>query len=610
MKTLQLFSEPYGATGNIGENFRRLLGAPTLSPLQTVIREAVQNIADAAKLGRGPEILLRVRTLSPEQQSVLAKVVLRQLPPEESSRAKLEQALGRPQLIVLEICDFGTTGLGGPTRADRIPAGTERTDFIEFIRNIGTPRHTEHGGGTYGFGKVALYRASRCGTILVDSQPSDMGDEERRLIACHVGRSFSIPETGRQRMFTGRHWWGIADESDGIVDPLRGAESAELADALGMPCRSNRRSGTSIMILDFECEDSDLRVVGNRIAETLLWNFWPRMMRDVPEDRRFACSIEVEGSRIALPAPEDLPPLHLFCEAMRSARSRLGPTVQAIESLRPKKRLGTLSIAKGLRTGRRRLVSGSPLIPDLAHHIALMRPVELVVKYHEGGAIPDDRLEWAGVFIASDEDEVERAFVDAEPPAHDDWVPDSIPKGRARTFVNVALREIRRIASEMGEIPSARTRGSGSIHPLARLAGQLGSILADVGGDGARARRPGGNSRNAPRPQRARASQPIFRHLELDGTTRLAVFSTEVVQDGRRSGKTLVASASVVVEGSELPLADSEVGRPAVLSLRSADGQTFPGNRLALDGREGSFEIRVAVPENCAITASAVVLTE
>ena len=55
--TLGLYSEPYGTTGNIGENFLRLLGTPSSDPLQTVVREAVQNIADAAKLGQGPEIL-------------------------------------------------------------------------------------------------------------------------------------------------------------------------------------------------------------------------------------------------------------------------------------------------------------------------------------------------------------------------------------------------------------------------------------------------------------------------------------------------------------------------------------------------------------------------
>src|SRR5690606_15863135 len=142
--SLELYSEPYGSTGNIGENFRRLLGAPSLDPLQTVIREAVQNIADAAKLGTGPEIFIRIRTLDAAQRGALRERVFSSLPEETSSREQILAALDLDPLIVLEICDFGTVGLGGPTRSDRIPVGTKQTDFIDFLRNIGTPRDTEH----------------------------------------------------------------------------------------------------------------------------------------------------------------------------------------------------------------------------------------------------------------------------------------------------------------------------------------------------------------------------------------------------------------------------------------------------------------------------------
>src|SRR5690606_16789589 len=114
-------------------------------------------IADAAKLGHGPEILIRIRTLDSSQRDALRHRVFAELPREETSRSQIRATLDQDPLVVLEICDFGAVGLGGPTRSDRIPLGTERTDFIDFLRNIGTPRDTEHGGGTYGFGKVALY---------------------------------------------------------------------------------------------------------------------------------------------------------------------------------------------------------------------------------------------------------------------------------------------------------------------------------------------------------------------------------------------------------------------------------------------------------------------
>lgn len=609
---LELHSEPYGSTGNIGENFRRLLGAPTLDPLQTVIREAVQNIADAARPGVGPEILIRLRTLPDAQRDILRSFILAEIPEEPGSSATISAFLGAERAVVLEICDFGTVGLGGPTRSDRIPVGIEQTNFIDFLRNIGTARDTEQGGGTYGFGKVALYRASACSTIIVDTLPDGAGMEGRRLMACHVGRSFEKPENGMRRRFTGRHWWGVRDPEDGIADPATGAAASALAGHLGLPARDRARSGTSIMILGFQPDEGDLTVTGNRIIETLLWNFWPRMMREAPAKHRFVCKVMVEDQELPVPAPEDLAPFDLLCKAMSAARARKGNDVRRIESQRPQKFLGALAVEKGLRRPRRHLTSDEDirLIPEGIHHIALMRPVELVVKYLEGNPLPDARLEWAGVFIASDEHEVEQAFADSEPPAHDDWVPDNLPKGNEKRYVNIALRHLREIAAEMGLEPVSPRPVEGSGPPLARLAGRLGAVLENVGGDGAGRRRGSGGSGGG-RPARARASRPVFQLLEAGDAGRIAVFLTEVTQDTRRSGVTLVASASVAVEGATIGSADETVGRPDVLSVRWLDGEAeTAGNTLDLGGREGRFEIRVRVPEDCAVTADADVIPE
>ena len=610
MDPLDLHSEPYGATGNIGENFRRLLGAPSLDTLQTVIREAVQNIADAANLGHGPEVAIRLRTLSQEQSEVLRRVVLRDIPSQGESRDLIQATINRKALVVLEICDFRTAGLGGPTRSDRVPAGTKRTDFIDFLRNVGTPRDMEHAGGTYGFGKVALYRASRCSAILVDTLPQGSSADGRRLIGCHVGRSFDIPEGGMLRRFTGRHWWGVADPLDGVADPVTGSRAAELASALGFPDRDDTKSGTSIMILDFDSEDEDLSVAGRRIAESLLWNFWPRMMRDIPDSRRFTCRVDVEGIEVPVPAPEDFAPLDLFCKAMRAARNQSGNDVRRVESLRPAQFLGTLAVEKGLRTQRRPLVPDDSLVPPIAHHIALMRPVELVVKYLNGTPLPDESLEWAAVFLASNEDEVERAFADAEPPAHDDWIPDSLPKGNAKRYVNIALKRLREAAAEMGMAAQARPGGSDSGPPLGRIAGRLGSVLENVGGDGAgRRRSPAGGGRA--RPLRARASRPVFDRLELGTSGRIAIFTTEVTQDSARTGAVLAASVSIAIEGTGAGRVDDEIALPSILSIMRADGEmAVEGQSLALNGQDGQFELRILVPDEFAVTVDAVVLPE
>lgn len=611
MKPLHIFSEPYGTTGNIGDNFRRLLGAPTLDPLQTVIRESIQNIADAAKLGLGPDIYIRIRKLNEQQVFVLANTVLKDLPNEVRSQKEFGLLLSQKEPVVMEICDFNTVGLGGPTRADRIPINTKRTDFIDFLRNIGTARDTKLGGGTYGFGKVALYKASKCSFVIIDSQPYESSSEDRRLIGCHIGHSFNVPENGMQKRFTGRHWWGIPDLEDGVVDPLIGNDAKILASALGFPDRDMERSGTSIMIVDFDNGGEELLTIGNKIAEAILYNFWPRMMRDTPSDRRFNCYLEVDGLPIEIPEPEDFPPLDLFTKAMRAARTESGNNIIKIASKKPIKELGVLAIENGLRTQRRSLLSEYNLFPKTSQHIALMRPVELVVKYLEGSALPDTRLEWAGVFITSNEHEVESAFADSEPPAHDDWVSNNLPRGHAKTYVNVALRDLRFHATTQGEKGTGRPIYQ-SGPPLARLAGNLGSALEGVNGEGAGLIRTGsGGGRNS-RPISAKATSPLFIRLEATKLGTVAVFSTDVRQDNRKRGAQLSVMASIALEGAKaLQLDEGIIIQPTIVSITSIDRSVeIMGNIFQLEGEEGTYEIRVTVPKDCAVTVEANVLME
>lgn len=612
LQPLTLHTEPYGATGNIGENFLRLLGTPTLSQLQTVIREAVQNIADAAKLGAGPDILIRVRQLQAEERACFREQVLADLPEEPTSRENLLRFLDSPDPVVLEICDFGTTGLGGPTRADRIPVGTERTDFINFLRNIGTPRDTEHGGGTYGFGKAALYAISRCKTIFVDTLVGYGAERERRLIGCHVGPRFETQEAGMRKQYTGRHWWGTPDPVDGFVDPARGDAASLLALAMGLPAREEGRSGTSIMILDLETEGEDLRTIGQRIVEALLWSFWPRMMHDAPAARQFRCRVMAGEEELEIPAPEDFPPLDLFCKAMREARAGEGENVHTISCQRPMRDLGVLAVARGFRSKRRLLVPDDSSFFPVSHHIALMRPVELVVRYMKGTPLPDERFEWAGVFLVDDDDDVERAFAFSEPPAHDDWIPQNMERGNQRTFVNVALKRLEEFALAMGEPSSARPAGAVDAPPLARVAGRLGAALTGVGGDGAGGSRGGtGGGGGSGAARRARASRPVFERLSREDGITLAVFSTHLRQDAARSGALLTATASVAMDGGSSAKLDPSIEHPEVVHIRSVDG-TASSNAasIPIDGAEGQYEIYVRVPEDCAVTVDAELVGE
>jgi hypothetical protein len=596
-----LYSEPYAATGNIGDGgFRRLLGAPSLEGLQLVLREAVQNSCDAAKLGAGPTLLIRLRTLTAQESAFMREQVFSSLPFVDDSRAALRTFLDSHAPRVLEICDFNTTGLGGPTRADRIPENSDCTDFIDFLRNVGTQRNTALGGGTYGFGKASLYMASLCSTILVDTLAHGDGHAERRVMACHLGASGSKSSgDGYVRRYTGRHWWGISSGADDLTDPATGEMAELIASTLGLPERAAGSTGTSIMILDPDLAGDGSDVAGVQIVESLLWNFWPRMMQTAAPEKRISANVEVDGEPLEVPPPEACPPLELYSRAMNMIRDQ-HPDVIEIRSQRPQKLLGHLAIAKGLRSPRlptfRR---DDSLFPEPASHIALMRPVELVVTNIKGGALPDERAEWAGVFVASAEREVENAFARSEPAAHDVWDPSALPKGREKTFVSVAIKRLEQAAYEVGAPAMGSIGESHDNHPLAAVAGLLGSFL-DAGGHGGPSRNsgPGGGS---PRSLRRRASRPEFERLELHKNTRTAIFSFGVTGTGREDH--LVLEPVVSMDGSQVPISQIEVGpRPEILSVIGPDGETQTDQgRVYIGSAEGEFRVRVSVPDNCAV---------
>jgi hypothetical protein len=605
MTRLELFSEPFAKTGNIAaDGFRRLLGCPAQDLLQTVLRESIQNSIDAALPGFGPSLSIRFRTLTSQQCTALREFVLADLPQGDHTRNEIATTIGTVGLKVLEICDFRSVGLGGPTSGDVASDGHEALNFVNFLRNVGVARDTYHGGGTYGYGKTSLYAMSACSTILVDSQTTCEGIPVRRFMGCHLGSAFDADTAdSKRRRFTGRHWWGISD-GDGGIDPLTGSHAAELAAALGMPERDLNNTGTSILILDPYIEEGeDVRSINHYIQETILWNFWPRLTVSTPEDKKLTIRVEIEGHEVALPVPDNFPPFDLFASAMKAYRENTDD-VQIIRSDRPKKDLGKLIIKKGLCADR----LGSALdensgIPEQTSHIALMRPVELVVKYIEGTPFADTRFEWAGVFVCSDEDEVESAFAMSEPPAHDDWIPDNLPDRNAKTYVRGALKRIEQAASTfavpiMSVANSSKERGPS----LAGTASRLGRLLDSVSGKGP------GRPRTVPRPpsvkQELAISPARFIRLEIDDKNRrCAIFEADLQNDGAHATLEISAESHLVADGAVADDEDLPSGfetRVIGMSFDVVDEVTS-GPTIKVGTESGTISISVLSPPEAAV---------
>lgn len=555
MRTLDRKSEIYSSQGGMAaQGIKRLLGAPSMDQLQTTIREAVQNSWDASVgTGKTPSFHVHLRQLSNDEMEVFRNSIFsnRLL---NDSNSSIDSFLGKSNPWVLELSDVGTTGLGGETDASAITPDGESTDFMDFVWNLGSPRDTEHGGGTYGYGKSSLYALSQCGTIVIDSLTNFRGRSERRLIACRVASSLTVKSGAEAGKYTGRHWWGRLDPRGERIAPETGDGATRLAQGIGTLMRESEDYGTSIVILDPPMEDGPQKVL-NRIQRTLLWNFWPKMVR-YESGPAIVFFTRLNGEVVPIPEPESCPPLGIFVRSMRKLKAGEGST---IECFRPNKALGLLSIHKDLKEDR---ISGflpgdDGMFPETACHVALMRPVELVVKYLAGSPLPSTMLEWGGVFVCSDDDEVEEAFARAEPPAHDDWVCESLEKGRLRTWVRVALK---RIGEQMQQVVGASSVNvQGGRIELAALSNRLGSLLPGARGDA-----PSPSARGSkPRVGSGMARDIAVKDLEgigpdvwCDGTseTLLAWFSFAI--DSRKEVEVEISGAAkVFIDGENSDVA-------------------------------------------------------
>jgi hypothetical protein len=496
MQPFSLFSEEYTPHGNVAaEGILNQLGRPGLDLLTLLIRETVQNSRDA-RLSEKETVQFTVegRTLTVQQLDFLRNVVL-VTPPGNLRLQETFSSSASDGLQILVISDRGTTGLNGPIRANTPDDSSGSRNFVNFFFNTGQSKGQQFSGGTYGYGKSILYRVSQVHTICVYTRCQANGMLESRFMAAALDPHDQEKQAGYRR-YTGRSWWGRLNSNDGVLEPVIGQEADQIARELGLPPFMENEQGTTCMILcpvlgNFSLEEAMLRV-----SRSLLWYAWPAMIAPPNGISAMHFTVLCKGQEIPMPDPATYPPLNGFVDAMHLLQENQQDTqdymwqITTLASQRPKQRLGRLVLLRFPFEERERLdaqpsddLSGMVFpIPGTAHHVALMRNTDLVIKYLEGGTLPGSRFEYAGIFVA--EREIDEAFAKAEPPTHDDWNPQTITDRQEKTYVNVALREIKKtMADFIAPLPVASM--GGKVVPLGTFADRLASFLIGVKGTAA-----------------------------------------------------------------------------------------------------------------------------
>lgn len=625
LRPFDLQSESYQPTGSISaDGIRNQLGRPKLDRLTLLVRESVQNSWDAKISSHGGvRYGMAGYELSDRQREWLTRTMFKKIP---SAGLELKSLLGSSEpATVLALYDRGTIGLCGPTRADQespdVPA-----NFINLLRNVGQPPTAIGGGGTYGFGKTALFLASRARTIVAHTQIASGRRFEQRLIATALGSQYTHRALGRHHRYTGRHWWGRKVGS--VVEPFTGRDAMDAAKMLGLPLFEKGETGTTILVLLPDFEERSPEDALRFIAEAILRNFWPKMVDGSRGAGTMAFELSWNGIAIPIPRPQDVPPLGAYVKAFHNLQARLANRrlphsdgwLQEIHSQRPQQHLGTLSLVRfppEPRLGSSSQEDTDGPFTSQSHHTALMRAPRFVVSYLEGPTMPYELAEYSGVFVATAE--AEKAFSRSEPPTHDDWIPDMLDDRHERTYVRVGLKRIREGMQEFAGVGSpGEIRGEsvplggfsdllGGLLPAERGTGTRGGVFGNgetvVGGGKAGEREEGGRRRTSSmaRVRITEAGDP----RSIKGS-KVPVFTVGFVVEPHPRKESVVVSAHVAVlledgsiEGD--PPTGSE--RPKVLSWTNAKGKNLgDANTLEISPDDaGPWTIRVAMLEDAAV---------
>jgi len=624
---LQIESEvfpPSGGTAAVG--VLNQLGRPSSDRMMLLIREAVQNSWDARTLGDGPvKFHAAGYVLSDEARERLLDEVFAEDAPQLAPRDNLGKA---QQIQILALSDFGTVGLGGPTRGDVAVAAGVPTHFVDFLRNLGLPPDRANSGGTYGFGKAAYYLASAIQTICVYSRYSVDGETHSRFIAAGLGAQFES-DLPTPRKHTGRHWWGrMCDE---VAEPVTGTEADDLNRLLGGPERRDDQTGTTVFILMPWFEPLEPEQAMERIGHVLLHYFWPKLIDGNNGTATMSFSTSWQGDDIPFPKPEQAPGLPLMMRAFRSAVSgQAEPTVgrvNDIQSQRPRRQLGRVGFVKAFggaaadQTFSDSVDDGeglsAPKLRGPIHHVALMRAPNFVVRYLETAASSYDGMDYAGVFVA--DAGLDDAFASAEPPTHDDWVYNLLTNSSDRSFVKNSISRLKEAAKAFAA-PLAQDAPPHVSAPMVEFSRLLGGLIPAVappgsqdGGSAAPDATRGPSDRAGVEGAIGRSGDGMRTRVEARGKAALVPYQgvpatrVEFLLKGAAGSKaTVSADARIVTPDGFEAEPPRGAALPRVLAWLSFDGSVLQagGKRCLLEVKEQTFSVVVSMPDDAVVSLS------
>jgi hypothetical protein len=345
----------------------------------------------------------------------------------------------REAVEVCRIVEHGATGMYGPW------SGADSRMYLAML-SIGYRGKEEGSGGTFGYGKAGLIRASHSRIVLAYScfleRPDDRGVTRRLL-----GVTYWDAHKRDRVSYRGFVRFGHQGDDDQVPVPFENEQADEVAAALGFEVRDPdvlEQLGTSFLVIDPSVAPENLRVAIER-------NWWPALL-----DERFNVLItEPDGKRLFC-RPRKNAQLEAFVEAYDHMHSGAQPSVGRVARLRDlgsyapqgetTRELGQLTlIADPEGWSFPDETSGDGVSSESRSLVALSREPRMIVEYHLPGRDISRRVPFVrGVFLASPDVNVHLSKT--EPKAHDKWDTresgDDVPVLATR-FASVILDRIK-----------------------------------------------------------------------------------------------------------------------------------------------------------------------
>lgn len=206
------------------------------SPMRHLAREINQNSLDAAnsvtEAVRVTMRLVHIETATIPNLDEFKKIIqlCKEAATNESDKAELfftnaESELNKSKIAVLEICDYNTKGMAGPS--------INGTPFYAFTKAPGQSKKLgDNATGSFGIGKFAPYAVSKLRTVFVSTVYED---EEGQYQQLTQGKSVLMSYNDGDKLRQGKGYWGVFNRcqpvegvSEEIPSWIRRADSKDL----------------------------------------------------------------------------------------------------------------------------------------------------------------------------------------------------------------------------------------------------------------------------------------------------------------------------------------------------------------------------------------------